>query len=142
MGTALQQEILDFAAQFSGGKSKGAGQDDLLGAFGLEGDDANEFLDAFAERYGVDFSGFLWESHYNADEPPGRRRVLPLDVSGKIIPYQPITLELLEKAVLAGRWSYEYPEHTIKTLPFADTLSVWPFVLIAIVFALFWAAFE
>ena len=120
MGTALQQEILDFAVQYScRGKLKSHRAAVICsGAFGLDGDGCQtDFLQAFAKRiHDVDLSGLRWEFHYNADEPPGRRRVLPLDASGKVIPYQPITLELLEKAVLAGKWGYDYPEHTIKDL--------------------------
>ncbi|KIC31746.1 DUF1493 family protein [Leisingera sp. ANG-S5] len=141
MGSALQQEILDFAAQYSCRKLKGVEQHDLFGAFGLEGDDADEFLEAFSKRFSVDLSGLRWEFHYNADEPPGRRRVLPLDASGKVIPYQPITLELLEKAVLAGKWGYDYPEHTIKDLGFAAHLPDWRHLAAAVLLGLCWAVF-
>jgi hypothetical protein len=34
--------------------------EDLFEAFGLIGDDGEEFLVAFADRYHVDLSGFLW----------------------------------------------------------------------------------
>lgn len=141
MGTALQQEILALAAEYSCGKIKGAGHDDMLGAFGFEGDDADEFLEAFAERFSVDFSSLRWEFHYNADEPPGRRRVLPLDAFGEVIPYQPITLELLEKAVLAGKWGYDYPEHTIKDLGFAAHLPDWRHLAAVGMLGMIWAVF-
>lgn len=141
MGTALQQEILDFAVQFCRGKPNRTWQSDLPGAFGLDGADVADFLEAFAAHYDVDLSGLRWEFHYNADEPPGSRRVLPLDASGKVIPYQPITLELLEKAVLAGKWGYDYPEHTIKDLGFAAHLPDWRHLAAAVLLGLCWAVF-
>ncbi|EBA15066.1 hypothetical protein RSK20926_04262 [Roseobacter sp. SK209-2-6] len=126
MEGSLQKEILDFAVAFSGGKQRSTWQSDLPGAFAMDGADVTEFLEAFADQFEVDLSPLRWEFHYNADEPPGRRRVLPLDPAGKVIPYDPITLEMLERAVLAGRWTYEYPEHNIKELPFRFELPPWP----------------
>lgn len=126
----LQKEIMDFAVAFSGGKPRGTWQRDLPGAFGLDGADITDFLEAFADHFDVDISSLRWEFHYNADEPPGRRRVLPLDPAGNVIRYDPITLGLLEQAVLAGCWSYKYPEHSIKELPFRIELPRWSFWLL------------
>jgi len=112
----LREDILALAAEYSGGKSNGSERDDLLGAFGMSGDDANEFLEAYADKYGVDMSEFRWEFHYIADEPPYRRRVFPLDKDGKVIPFMPVTLPQLVRAAGAGRWRFDYPEHTLRTI--------------------------
>ena len=65
---------------------------DILGSAQIEGDDADEFILAYAERFGVDVQGFEPWFHYDADEPPsGRmgvigqdgcwRRVLPITIA-------------------------------------------------------------
>ena len=116
-------------AEYSGAKPNGAEQKDLFGAFGMEGDDANEFLEAYADRFGVDMSGFRWEFHYVADEPPFRRRVLPVDVNGEVIPFMPVTLHQLIRAAETGRWRFDYPEHTIRISRFPQYVLVFALVL-------------
>ncbi len=86
----------------------------LFGGGLLEGDDADEFLEAFAIRFNVDLSNFLLYFHCIGDEPPVWRRVLPIDADGKVIPFQPITVVDLVKAAEVGRWEWDYPEHTVR----------------------------
>lgn len=112
----LRAAILALAAEHGGSRSKEvAGQGDLFGHFGLEGDDATDFLEDYAQRFDVDLSSMLWEFHFIADEPPNYRRVIPVDVDGKDIPWMPITLDQLVRAAEQGRWVFDYPEHTIRT---------------------------
>ena len=80
----------------------------------MEGDDADEFLEAYADRFAVDLSSLIWYIHYNADEPPGIRRVLPIANDGKVIPYIPITLQHLVDAADRGRWEFDYPDHSVR----------------------------
>jgi len=110
----LREDILAFARSHTGSKKECAGQDDLLGVFGLDGDDASEFLEVYAARFGVDLAPMRWEFHYNADEPPYQRRVLPVGEDGNVIPWQPITLDDLVTAAEAGRWVWDYPEHQVR----------------------------
>ena len=126
------------AAEFSGGKPNGTELDDLLGAFGMEGDDANEFLEAYADRFGVDMSGFRWEFHYVADEPPFRRRVLPVDRDGKVIPFLPVTLRQLTRAAEAGQWQFDYPEHRIRISRVAEYALALVLVFLLLTLFLLW----
>lgn len=126
----LREDILALAEECSGKTSNGTEQSDLLGAFGLEGEDANEFLEKFALKFDVDLSSLRCEFHYIADEPPGFRRVLPVDQLGKVIPFAPIRLEQLFDAAETGRWAYAYPEHRLR-------MSRLKYVLFAFVLALF-----
>ncbi|TLP69160.1 DUF1493 family protein [Parasedimentitalea maritima] len=112
---SLREGILSLAAEFSCNKSNGTEQSDLLGAIGLEGADAIEFLEKYMERFSVDLSALKWEFHFNADEPPYRRRVLPVDVDGRVIPYMPLTLAQLVSAAELGRWQLNYPDHTLRS---------------------------
>jgi len=110
MGT--REDILSLAAEFSSNKSNGTEQSDLLGAFGLEGADATDFLAEYMERFNVDMSALHWEFHFNADEPPRGRRRVPVDHERKKIPYMPITLDQLVAAAEQGYWRCDYPEST------------------------------
>ncbi|WP_372570871.1 DUF1493 family protein [Ruegeria jejuensis] len=111
---ALREEIIALASVHSGSDSNGSEEADFLGAFGLAGDDASEFLDDFGAKFGVDFSEFRWEFHYIADEPPFFRRLLPIARDGQVIPFQPITLDDLARCAETRRWSYDYPDHVIR----------------------------
>lgn len=115
MGTvSLRDEILLMGTQCTGEEPKGDVEIDFLDAFDLEGDNANEFLEEYAERFNVDLESFLWYFHYNADEPPMYRRVKPVDQNGRAFHLRPITLEQLVQAAEAGRWLETYPEHTVR----------------------------
>lgn len=89
-------------------------QHDLFGLLRLSGDDVTDFFEDYAARFDVDMSDFLWYFHYNADEPPHLRRVLPVLTDGQVAPYRPITLAQLVKAVEAGRWINAYPAHYLR----------------------------
>ncbi len=88
--------------------------DDIFGSTDWEGDDADEFIDGFSERFGVDLGGFVDVFHYDPDEPPmGRFRLLGPD--GQKLERIPLTLAMLEAAARDGRWAYPYPPHEVKT---------------------------
>lgn len=110
----LSEEIVALAQEFTGLKKACAGEDDVLGTFGLEGDDADEFLEAYAQQFGVDISDFVYYFHYLGDEPPMGRRVLPVDESGREIPWVPVTLNHLIDAASSKKWQMKYPNHTIR----------------------------
>ncbi|PCJ06853.1 MAG: hypothetical protein COB16_12325 [Rhodobacteraceae bacterium] len=111
---SVREGILLLATKFSGKKSKGTEQSDLLGAFSLDGADASDFLEGYMEKFNVDLSDLRWEFHFNADEPPHSRRILPIDADGRVIPYMPITLDQLVAAAEQGCWQFDYPEHALR----------------------------
>jgi hypothetical protein len=89
---------------------------DIFVANGIEGDDADELVDDFAKRFDVDMTHFYEHDyfHYVANEPPGHRRVLPIDTQGKVVPFIPISLDMLVTSAEAGKWVLDYPEHTVR----------------------------
>ena len=84
---------------------------DLCGELGIVDLDLEELLDEFAERFGVDMSGYLW--YFHSDEEgvsPGRWFFpAPQDRVTKI----PLRLGILHRAAELGRWPVEYPEHSL-----------------------------
>ena len=110
-----RDDILALAADYAGQAKDCAGQEDLLGVFGLTGDDASEFLEDYAERFDVDMSGMLWYFHYDANDLPRMpRHVLPIGADGMVLPLRPITLDDLVAAAEAGQWTVNYPEHRLR----------------------------
>ncbi|MCB1336990.1 MAG: DUF1493 family protein [Maritimibacter sp.] len=110
----LRDEILALAREHGGKEIAPGADDDLLGAFGMEGDDAAEFLEAFADRFGVELSGLLPYFHYVEDARQRRPRVYPVAPDGARLPMRPITLADLVAAAEAGRWTLSYPPHELR----------------------------
>jgi hypothetical protein len=78
---------------------------------GVYGDDLDELLWAYADRFGVDMAGYLWYFH-NCEEgsnfgalffaPPYKR------VRGI-----PITVGTLHRFAVLRRWALDYPPHDV-----------------------------
>jgi hypothetical protein len=81
----------------------------LQSDIGVYGDDMDNLLTAYAERFGVDLSGYRWYFHTGEEGiglgglffPPPNARVQEI----------PITVAMLHDFAQRGRWSMEYPEH-------------------------------
>jgi acyl carrier protein len=80
----------------------------LLDDLGVDGDQFDELMGEFAERFGVDMSGYLWYFHHGADDGPD-----PADLFFRPQSYDQITVtpRLLLESANAGRWLVEYPPH-------------------------------
>ncbi len=110
-----RDDILALAASFGGLSPVGIDESDILGSCGLEGDDADEFFEAFATKFSVKLDEFLHYFHYNGDEPPGGLRACrALDAGGDIIPYIPVSLDDLVNATEMGILRFDYPNHTAR----------------------------
>jgi Protein of unknown function (DUF1493) len=82
----------------------------LQSDIGVYGDDMHELIAAYAERFAVDLSGYIWYFH-TGDEgwpniggmffPPPNSRVREI----------PITVGMLYDFAQHGRWAVEYPDH-------------------------------
>jgi hypothetical protein len=73
--------------------------------FGLDGDDADEFMTSFAETFGVDMSEFVLTDYFGRESAG----CLPLWIIWLVIPplrpkVTPLSLADLERALQAGRW--------------------------------------
>ena len=113
----LREEILDLLVKVNGVQYRSFEPSDVLLGNGINGDDANDFIEAYSGRFNVDLSEFRHYFHYIGDEPPIRRRVFPVDAKGREIPFWPITLDMLADAAAGGQWQVSYPEHEVKTRP-------------------------
>ena len=109
-----RDDIAALATQFAGAKFTGDDDECLLTALGVAGDDADEFMLALSERFGVDLAGFLPYFHYNANEPPFIETAWPYTPDGRKLARIPVSLRLLTRAAEAGRWPDDYPPHQVR----------------------------
>lgn len=98
---------------FLGEKLPTNGDADLFERFGIEGDDASEFMDSFAARFGVDRQNYRWYFHHS-DEGAN------IGALFFVPPYQrvhriPITPSILTEAIETKQWPINYPPHNLPT---------------------------
>jgi hypothetical protein len=111
--------------------------DDLLDDHGICGDDFHELMDAYAKRFHVDMTAYLW--YFHADEEgagtsAGSAFFKP--------PYErvtriPVTPALLRVMANKGRWELPYPPHRLPRRR-------WDFILnqVLILAALAWVLYS
>ena len=85
---------------------------DLFDELGIAGDDCHEFMEAFAEEFGTDMTGYLWYFHHEEEgfvsigslffKPPDRR-----------VDRIPISIGLLCEASRGQTWPVAYPDHVL-----------------------------
>lgn len=106
------EDIADFVASETGvNRGKIEPESRLVEDLGIEGDDFFELEQAFAKRFNVDMSGYLWYFHHGEEGmnigallfPPPNLRVESI----------PVTLTLLLDAANSGEWPLQYPAHEL-----------------------------
>jgi hypothetical protein len=84
---------------------------DLFYGLGIDGADAFEFMREFATIFAVDIKNYRWYFHHGEEgfnpgglffRPPYRR-----------VKHEPITINVLLKAVNAHSWPLRYPTHEL-----------------------------
>ena len=86
-------------------------QDIFRSKYCISGDDCAEFLEAYAMKYNVDMTDFLWYFHYEEEGfNIGSMFFKTPDARVEHIPITPIMLETFANK---GKWDMTYPEHTL-----------------------------
>ena len=102
----------------------------LLAQAGMDGDDAFEFMEAYAEQLGVDMDDYCWYFHHYPEGvswiPFYRVRL----TDGTRWDWMPITYDILLASAKAGAWTLTYPEHTYHDRRWVATIG--PFFLLMI----------
>lgn len=105
-------EILRFLEERIGVKDIKA-DDDLELIHGLYGDDVDEVLSDYSKRFNVNLYNYLWYFHTREEgswQSIGGSFFKPPNERVKRIP---ITARVLLNAANQGKWSIEYPPHTL-----------------------------
>ncbi|SPH23378.1 hypothetical protein DEA8626_02442 [Defluviimonas aquaemixtae] len=124
-------DVAAFAESFLGQPLDDRTEADLFGATGCDGDDAFDFIEAFAERFGVDLEGYRWDFHH-ADEGALLNPGWPFRAPHQKVTRIPITLDLLRQSVCEGIWPLVYPPID----PVSSRPDVWNGLIALIVLAL------
>jgi hypothetical protein len=83
--------------------------DDIFELTGIAGDDAFEFMQSYAARFGVDVSNYLWYFHHG--EEGLNYGALFFDPPHLRVDRIPITLAMLVQGIHGKRWPVQYPDH-------------------------------
>jgi len=110
----LEQEIINFIEK-EFWESKLTSDSDVFSVVGIDGDDCDEFLQKYSEKYSVNMNDFLWYFHYQ-DEAS----LTSFNIGGSLFksPNQsvtmiPITPKMLSEFANSKKWSVDYPEHNL-----------------------------
>ncbi|OYW36564.1 MAG: hypothetical protein B7Z42_12010 [Brevundimonas sp. 12-68-7] len=110
------------------------GEADLFALYGIEGDDAFEFMDAFVNRFDVEVDGYRWYFHHAEEgmniggwffKPPYRR-----------VQRMPITPDLMVEAIDGKHWPVQYPPHDLPTVRWDIRVNQMMFVVPVVLFSL------
>ncbi|WP_256012245.1 DUF1493 family protein [Desertivirga xinjiangensis] len=85
---------------------------DIFDDFGCVGDDFDELIGDYATTFKVDMSDYLW--YFHGDEEGNNFLAIQLvDPPYKRVKRIPVTPTMLLDFANSGKWSIEYPEHTL-----------------------------
>ena len=84
----------------------------LLHDLGIDGDDAEEILIDFAERFHVDLSAFPFSDYFGSEFGAGTRWLVRKVRGGDALRLAPITVQDLLDAANCGRW-IEHEKHRV-----------------------------
>ncbi|MCT4623375.1 MAG: DUF1493 family protein [Schleiferiaceae bacterium] len=127
------EEILEFVKSKTGIKEIDENTD-LSDNAGIFGDDFDDLIRSYAERFNVDMSKYLWYFHQDEESswsigkmifPPPRQ-----------VERIKITPAALDKFQFSGRWDIKYPIHQISKTR-CDVLVDWG-ILLLIISVIFW----
>ena len=84
----------------------------LLHDLGIDGDDAEEILLDFIERFHVDFSSFHFTDYFGSEAGAGGRWLVRKFRGGDALHFAPLTVQDLLDAANRGRW-IEHEKHEV-----------------------------
>lgn len=103
---------------------------DIERDLGVFGDDFYELMEAFAKRYNVDMSEFIWYFHSGEEglNIPSAMFFKPPYARVARIPVTPL---MLSEFANTGKWSIDYPSHDIPKKRFDLTVNFLFIVMVA-----------
>lgn len=127
-----EKEIIDFI-ESEYWKSNLQSDSDIFTLLKIDGDDYEELLSKYAEKYNVDMKDFLWYFHYQEEgsltfnlgnlffkNPHNRVKEIP------------ITPKMLTEFAISKKWEINYPEHKLPKYRYYMLIN-WIFLLLIII---------
>lgn len=135
MNRVAEQEIIDFIEK-EFWKSKLNSNSDIFTVVGIDGDDCDEFLHKYAEKYNVDMSNFLWYFHYQDEASVNGFGKFFFKNPHQCVKTIPITPKMLAEFANNKKWDIDYPEHKLPKYRY-DLYINWIFIFILITLIIF-----
>lgn len=106
-----EQEIVDFIIK-EYWETKLTSDSDVFSEVGIDGDDCDEFLQKYSEKYSVDMNDFLWYFHYQQE---GNLNIGSLFFKNpnQRVKEIAITPKILTEFANSKKWKIEYPQHKL-----------------------------
>lgn len=107
-----EEEIIDFIEK-EFWKSNLNSNSDIFSEVGIDGDDCDELLSKYSEKYSVDMSNFIWYFHYQEEGSINSIGKLFFKSPNQIVKEIPISPKMLTEFANSGKWEINYPEHKL-----------------------------
>lgn len=136
MNNQLEKEIIELI-ETEFWESDLNSDSNVFSQVGIDGDDCDDFLHEYSEKYGVDMSEFLWYFHYEEEAS------LTFNFGSQFfktphqrVPEIPITPKMLAEFATTKKWEINYPEHKLPKHRY-DMYINWIFILTCVSFAIY-----
>jgi hypothetical protein len=113
-------EVIAFVREETGFRGPLTEATSLQTDIGVYGDDMYEFMAAYAKRFAVDLSGYLWYFHTGDEGWPNIGSMF-FPSPHSLVSEIPITVSMLHDFAERGKWAVEYPHHKLPR----STVSRW-----------------
>ena len=131
----IREELIALVTGTNGIKEEVLPDADIEKDLGCTGDDFFELMEAYAKRFKVDMSGFLWYFHTH-DESMATLNPLPSHPASAQVERIPVTLNVLVEKAMLGKWDLTYPPHALQpTCTRSERIVQWLFLAILIFFS-------
>jgi hypothetical protein len=121
------ENIIDFLKEQSLEDEINA-QTNVCDDIGMSGDDFDEMMTAFAEKFSVDMASYLWYFH---SEEEGSWTTLSLfPRANEQVKRIPLTPTILTDFANLGKWDMVYPEHKVTLTEYNDYFTLSIFIIL------------
>jgi hypothetical protein len=104
--------IITLIRAFTGFRGEITAESTLVQDLDIWGDDLVEFFEAYLIEFNVDMSSYRWYFHTREEVSPHLGSIF-FKPPNKRVPQIPITVSMLKDFADSGKWSVQYPEHTL-----------------------------
>lgn len=126
MDKVLEQDIIEFIEK-EYWKSNLQSDSDIFKTLGIIGDDSDELMMKYHEKYNVNMDTFLWYFHYEDEASINSIGSLIYKTPDKLVKRIPLTPKMLTEFANTKIWNIEYPEHKLPKYRY-DMIASWIFL--------------
>lgn len=111
---SAETAVVKFVAEYCDYGQSLASDDDIFHNARITGDDADDFMVHFADKFGVDMTNYRWYFHH--EEEGHNFGGVFFKSPDRQVDYIPITTALLAEAIRTRKWPIKYPAHELPSV--------------------------